>query len=115
MAKNLKPFECELSNFSHFLPLNVHNSNPVSNTETESMKDDTLFHEEYKVRILGQFLIFIFAIPLNSLVIYSFLGGGAQPTRVNYLVGHLCAINLVYTLFSVPFDVIWHITGKGVF
>ena len=80
---------------------------PASNLE-----QDTLFHDEYSVRIIGQVLIFLLAVPLNSIVIYTFLGNNSQQTRVSCLVGHLCAINLAYALFSIPFDVIWHITGK---
>ena len=91
---------------------------PLSTTEapgvqdSASLKEDTVFHDEYTVRIVGMAVILILGVPLNTLVIYTFLGGNAQHTRVNYLVGHLCAINLVHALFSIPFDIIWHITGS---
>ena len=97
--------------FSHEVTLNSVEDNQI---ESEKLIEDTLFHDEYKVRILGQAIIFLVAIPLNSLVIYCVLGRKAERTRVNYLTGHLCLISLVYTLFSVPFDVIWHITGKHI-
>ena len=109
---NISVSNCPLTNLT---PNNYDTGKTLTaaDFENENLKEDTLFHDEYKIRILGQFLIFLSAIPLNGLVIYSFLGKKAEPTRVNYLAGHLCSINLAHTLFSIPFDVIWHLTGIG--
>ena len=83
--------------------------------ETQQLIEDTQFQPEYKVRIVGQILILLAALPLNAFVIYKFVGGrgaGEERARVNILAGHLCCINLAYTLFSIPLDIIWHLTGQ---